>query len=293
MSDATPYTPPKVWTWDQANGGQFANINRPMSGATHEKSLPIGKHPMQLYSLGTPNGIKVTIMLEELLALGHSGAEYDAWLVRIRDGHQFGSGFVEVNPNSKIPALMDRSGTQPVRVFESGAILMYLAEKFNAFLPTDLAQRAECLSWLFWQMGSAPYLGGGFGHFYAYAPFKIEYAIDRFAMEVKRQLDVLNQRLANHRFICGDTYTIADMAIWPWYGATAKGQMYEGGEFLSVHEYTHVLRWTDEVAQRPAVQRGRKVNRVTGPLEDQLHERHDARDFDTQTQDKLAGKGPQ
>ena len=293
MSDATPYTPPKVWTWDQANGGQFANINRPVSGATHEKALPIGKHPMQLYSLGTPNGIKVTIMLEELLALGHSGAEYDAWLVRIRDGHQFGSGFVEVNPNSKIPALMDRSGTQPVRVFESGAILMYLAEKFNAFLPTDLAQRAECLSWLFWQMGSAPYLGGGFGHFYAYAPFKIEYAIDRFAMEVKRQLDVLNQRLANHRFICGDTYTIADMAIWPWYGATAKGQMYEGGEFLSVHEYTHVLRWTDEVAQRPAVQRGRKVNRVTGPLEDQLHERHDASDFDTQTQDKQAGKTSQ
>ena len=293
MSDATPYTPPKVWTWDQANGGQFANINRPVSGATHEKALPIGKHPMQLYSLGTPNGIKVTIMLEELLALGHSGAEYDAWLVRIRDGHQFGSGFVDVNPNSKIPALMDRSGTEPVRVFESGAILMYLAEKFGAFFPTDMAQRAECLSWLFWQMGSAPYLGGGFGHFYAYAPFKIEYAIDRFAMEVKRQLDVLNQRLANHRFICGDTYTIADMAIWPWYGATAKGQMYEGGEFLSVHEYTHVLRWTDEVAQRPAVQRGRKVNRVTGPLEDQLHERHDASDFDTQTQDKRAGKTPQ
>jgi GST-like protein len=293
MSDATPYTPPKVWTWDQANGGQFANINRPVSGATHEKALPIGKHPMQLYSLGTPNGIKVTIMLEELLALGHSGAEYDAWLVRIRDGHQFGSGFVEVNPNSKIPALMDRSGTEPVRVFESGAILMYLAEKFGAFLPTDMAQRAECLSWLFWQMGSAPYLGGGFGHFYAYAPFKIEYAIDRFAMEVKRQLDVLNQRLANHRFICGDTYTVADMAIWPWYGATAKGQMYEGGEFLSVHEYTHVLRWTDEVAQRPAVQRGRKVNRVTGPLEDQLHERHDASDFDTQTQDKQSGKTSQ
>ena len=293
MSDPTPYTPPKVWTWDQANGGQFANINRPVSGATHEKVLPIGKHPMQLYSLGTPNGIKVTIMLEELLALGHSGAEYDAWLIRIRDGHQFGSGFVEVNPNSKIPALMDRSGPEPVRVFESGAILMYLAEKFGAFMPTDAAQRAECLSWLFWQMGSAPYLGGGFGHFYAYAPFKIEYAIDRFAMEVKRQLDVLNQRLANHRFIGGDTYTIADMAIWPWYGATAKGQMYEGGEFLSVHEYTHVLRWTDEVAQRPAVQRGRKVNRVTGPLEDQLHERHDASDFDTQTQDKRAGKTPQ
>ena len=288
MSDSSPYIPPKVWTWDQANGGQFANINRPVSGATHEKVLPIGKHPMQLYSLGTPNGIKVTIMLEELLALGHAGAEYDAWLVRIRDGHQFGSGFVEVNPNSKIPALMDRSGPEPVRVFESGAILMYLAEKFGAFLPTDAAQRAECLSWLFWQMGSAPYLGGGFGHFYAYAPFKIEYAIDRFAMEVKRQLDVLNQRLANHRFIGGDSYTIADMAIWPWYGATAKGQMYEGGEFLSVHEYTHVLRWTDEVAQRPAVQRGRKVNRVTGALEEQLHERHDARDFDTQTQDKLS-----
>ena len=292
MSDTPSYTPPTVWTWNQANGGQFANINRPVSGPTHEKALPIGKHPMQLYSLGTPNGVKVTIMLEELLALGHSGAEYDAWMIRIRDGHQFGSGFVEVNPNSKIPALMDRSGAQPVRVFESGAILMYLAEKFGAFMPSDAAQRAECLSWLFWQMGSAPYLGGGFGHFYAYAPFKIEYAIDRFAMEVKRQLDVLNQRLAQHRFICGDTYTIADMAIWPWYGATAKGQMYEGGEFLSVHEYTHVLRWTDEVAQRPAVQRGRKVNRVTGPLSDQLHERHDASDFDTQTQDKLAGQNP-
>ena len=289
MPNNTHYIPPKVWTWNQANGGQFANINRPVSGATHEKALPIGKHPMQLYSLGTPNGVKVTIMLEELLALGHSGAEYDAWLVRIRDGHQFGSGFVEVNPNSKIPALMDRSGAQPVRVFESGAILMYLAEKFGAFLPTDLAQRAECLSWLFWQMGSAPYLGGGFGHFYAYAPFKIEYAIDRFAMEVKRQLHVLDQHLAKHRFICGDTCTIADVAIWPWYEATAKGQMYEGGEFLSVHEYTHVLRWTDEVAQRPAVQRGRMVNRVTGPLSDQLHERHDASDFDTQTQDKLAG----
>jgi GST-like protein len=292
MSDNPTYVPPKVWTWNPTNGGQFANINRPVSGATHEKVLPIGKHPMQLYSLGTPNGIKVTIMLEELLALGQAGAEYDAWLVRIRDGHQFGSGFVDVNPNSKIPALMDRSGPQPIRVFESGAILMYLAEKFGAFLPTDAAQRAECLSWLFWQMGSAPYLGGGFGHFYAYAPFKSEYAIDRFAMEVKRQLDVLNQRLAQHRFIGGDTYTIADMAIWPWYGATAKGQMYEGGEFLSVHEYTHVLRWTDEVAQRPAVQRGRKVNRVTGPLEDQLHERHDASDFDTQTQDKLSADKP-
>ena len=290
MSDATPYTPPKVWTWDQANGGQFANINRPVSGATHEKALPIGKHPMQLYSLGTPNGIKVTIMLEELLALGHSGAEYDAWLVRIRDGHQFGSGFVDVNPNSKIPALMDRSGTEPVRVFESGAILMYLAEKFGAFLPTDMAQRAECLSWLFWQMGSAPYLGGGFGHFYAYAPFKIEYAIDRFAMEVKRQLDVLNQRLANHRFICGDTYTIADMAIWPWYGSLAKGERYDSGEFLQVHEYTHVIRWADEIEARPAVQRGRMVNRVMGPLEIQLHERHDASDFLFNTQDKLQKK---
>ena len=287
MSDATPYTPPKVWTWDQANGGQFANINRPVSGATHEKSLPIGKHPMQLYSLGTPNGIKVTIMLEELLALGHSGAEYDAWLVRIRDGHQFGSGFVEVNPNSKIPALMDRSVTQPVRVFESGAILMYLAEKFNAFLPTDLAQRAECLSWLFWQMGSAPYLGGGFGHFYAYAPFKIEYAIDRFAMEVKREMDVLDRRLAESRFIAGDDYTIADIAIWPWYGALAKGLLYEAGEFLQVQEYAHVQRWAEELAQRPAVKRGRMVNRVMGSPESQLHERHDASDFETRTQDKL------
>ena len=292
MSES-PYIPPKVWTWQKANGGRFANINRPVAGPTHEQALPRGKHPLQLYSLGTPNGIKVTVMLEELLELGHAGAEYDAWLIRINEGMQFSSGFVDVNPNSKIPALLDYSGADPVRVFESGSILFYLAEKFKAFLPIDVAQRTECMSWLMWQMGSAPYLGGGFGHFYAYAPFKIEYAIDRFAMEVKRQLDVLNQRLANHRFICGDTYTIADMAIWPWYGATAKGQMYEGGEFLSVHEYTHVLRWTDEVAQRPAVQRGRKVNRVTGPLEDQLHERHDASDFDTHTQDKQAGKTSQ
>lgn len=280
MPNNTHYIPPKVWTWNQANGGQFANINRPVSGATHEKALPIGKHPMQLYSLGTPNGVKVTIMLEELLALGHSGAEYDAWLVRIRDGHQFGSGFVEVNPNSKIPALMDRSGAQPVRVFESGAILMYLAEKFGAFLPTDLAQRAECLSWLFWQMGSAPYLGGGFGHFYAYAPFKIEYAIDRYAMETKRQMDVLNRLLAERRYICGDEYTVADMAIWPWYGGMAKGLLYNAGEFLQVHDYTHVVRWADELAARPGVQRGRRVNKVTGDAALQLRERHDASDFD-------------
>ncbi len=287
MTDATPYTPPKIWTWNKANGGRFANINRPVAGATHEQELPRGKHPMQLYSLATPNGVKVTIMLEELLAAGHSGAEYDAWLIRINEGQQFGSGFVGANPNSKIPALLDCSGSEPVRVFESGSILMYLAEKFGVFLPTEPAQRAECLSWLFWQMGSAPYLGGGFGHFYAYAPFKIEYAIDRFAMEVKRQMDVLNQRLAQHRYITGDDYTIADMAIWPWYGGMAKGQLYEGGEFLQVQEYTHVIRWADEIAQRPAVRRGRMVNRVMGPLNTQLHERHDASDFDTQTQDKL------
>ena len=282
------YTPPRVWTWEQANGGRFANINRPVAGTTHEKALPVGRHPLQLYSLGTPNGVKVTVMLEELLALGHAGAEYDAWLVRIHEGEQFGSGFVEVNPNSKIPALMDRSGPEPVRVFESGAILLYLAEKFGAFLPQG-AGRAECLSWLFWQMGSAPYLGGGFGHFYAYAPMKIRYAIDRFAMEVKRQLDVLNRRLAESRFLAGDDYTIADIAVWPWYGATVKGQTYEAGEFLSVHEYTNVIRWADEIAARPAVQRGRMVNRVTGELSKQLRERHDASDFDTRTQDKLEG----
>ncbi len=292
MTDATPYTPPKIWTWNKANGGRFANINRPVAGATHEQELPRGKHPMQLYSLATPNGVKVTIMLEELLAAGHSGAEYDAWLIRINEGQQFGSGFVGANPNSKIPALLDCSGSEPVRVFESGSILMYLAEKFGVFLPTEPAQRAECLSWLFWQMGSAPYLGGGFGHFYAYAPFKIEYAIDRFAMEVKRQMDVLNQRLAQHRFIAGDDYTIADMAIWPWYGGMAKGQLYEGGGFLQVQEYTHVIRWADEIAQRPAVRRGRMVNRVMGPLNTQLHERHDASDFDTQTQDKLQAAAP-
>ncbi len=292
MTDSNTYTPPKIWTWNKANGGRFANINRPVAGATHEQALPRGKHPMQLYSLATPNGMKVTIMLEELLAAGHTGAEYDAWLIRINEGQQFGSGFVGANPNSKIPALLDCSGSEPVRVFESGSILMYLAEKFGVFLPTEPAQRAECLSWLFWQMGSAPYLGGGFGHFYAYAPFKIEYAIDRFAMEVKRQMDVLNQRLAQHRFIAGDDYTIADMAIWPWYGGMAKGQLYEGGGFLQVQEYTHVIRWADEIAQRPAVRRGRMVNRVMGPLNTQLHERHDASDFDTQTQDKLQAAAP-
>jgi GST-like protein len=289
MSD-TAYIPPKVWTWTKANGGRFANINRPVSGPTHELELPRGKHPLQLYSLGTPNGIKVTVMLEELLALGHQGAEYDAWLIRINEGMQFSSGFVGVNPNSKIPALMDYSTPQPQRVFESGSILFYLAEKFKAFLPTDIAKRTECMSWLMWQMGSAPYLGGGFGHFYAYAPTKIEYAIDRFAMEVKRELDVLNQRLAQNRFVGGDEYTIADMAIWPWYGSLAKGERYESGEFLQVHEYTHVIRWADEIEARPAVQRGRMVNRVMGPLSMQLHERHDASDFDLRTQDKLQKK---
>ncbi len=289
MSDSS-YTPPKVWTWQKANGGRFANINRPVAGATHEQSLPRGKPPLQLYSLGTPNGIKVTVMLEELLELGHAGAEYDAWLIRINEGMQFSSGFVEVNPNSKIPALMDYSGAEPVRVFESGSILFYLAEKFKAFLPTDIAQRTECMSWLMWQMGSAPYLGGGFGHFYAYAPTKIEYAIDRFAMEVKRELDVLNRRLAEYRFIAGNEYTIADMAIWPWYGSLAKGERYDSGEFLQVHEYTHVIRWADEIEARPAVKRGRMVNRVMGPLETQLHERHDASDFLHRTQDKLNGQ---
>ena len=289
MTDSTPYTPPAIWQWNKENGGKFASINRPISGATHEKALPVGKHPLQLYSLGTPNGVKVTVMLEELLALGHSGAEYDAWLINIQEGAQFGSGFVAVNPNSKIPALLDRSdAAHPVRVFESGAILLYLAEKFGAFVPASGAARAECLSWLFWQMGSGPFLGGGFGHFYAYAPEKFEYPIDRFAMEVKRQMDVLNKRLAEHEFIAGSDYTVADMAIWPWYGALAKGQLYEAGEFLQVHEYTHVVRWADQIAQRPAVQRGRKVNRVFGDPASQLHERHDASDFDTKTQDKLA-----
>ena len=287
MSDSTIYSPPKVWAWNKANGGHFANINRPVAGATHEHELPRGKHPLQLYSLATPNGVKVSVMLEELLALGHAGAEYDAWLIRINEGDQFGSGFVEVNPNSKIPALLDYSGPEPVRVFESGSILLYLAEKFGAFVPTEPARRAGCLSWLFWQMGSAPFLGGGFGHFYSYAPTKIEYAIDRFAMEVKRQMDVLNRRLAESTYVGGDEYSIADMAIWPWYGALVRAELYEAGEFLQVNEYSHVLRWADEIAKRPAVRRGRMVNRVTGPLENQLHERHDASDFDSCTQDKL------
>jgi len=289
MTDSSAYTPPAIWTWNTANGGRFANINRPIAGPTHEKALPVGRHPLQLYSQGTPNGQKVTVLLEELLALGHAGAEYDAWLIPIQEGAQFGSGFVEVNPNSKIPALMDHSGPEPIRVFESGAILMYLAEKFGAFLPpvSEPARRAECLSWLFWQMGSAPFLGGGFGHFYAYAPIKIEYAIDRYAMEVKRQLDVLNRHLATHTYLIGDDYTIADMAIWPWYGALVKGQTYGAGEFLQVHEYTHVVRWADLIAQRPAVKRGRIVNRTVGQPEAQLRERHDASDFDTRTEDKL------
>jgi GST-like protein len=279
MSDSTEYVPPKVWSWNKASGGRFANINRPIAGATHEQPLPVGQHPLQLYSLATPNGVKVTVLLEELLELGHAGAEYDAWLIQINEGQQFGSGFVEINPNSKIPALLDRSGPQPLRVFESGAILLYLAEKFGAFLPTDRATRTECLNWLFWQMGSAPYLGGGFGHFYAYAPIKIEYAIDRFAMEVKRQLDVLDRRLADHAYLAGAAYTIADMAVWPWYGALAKGLQYGAAEFLSVQEYTHVQRWTDAIAERPAVQRGRRVNRNWGDAASQVPERHSTADF--------------
>jgi len=282
------YTPPAIWTWNKDNGGRFANINRPIAGATHDKELPVGRHPLQLYSLATPNGVKVTVMLEELLAVGHSGAEYDAWLIRINEGDQFGSGFVAANPNSKIPALVDRSGDTPVRVFESGSILVYLAEKFGAFLPTEPAARAECLSWLFWQMGAGPLLGGGFGHFYAYAPTKIEYAIDRYAMEVKRQLDVLDRRLAESEYIAGADYTIADMAIWPWYGALVKGLVYDAGTFLRVQDYKNVLRWTDQLAERPAVKRGRMVNRVMGDPASQLHERHDASDFDTKTQDKIA-----
>ena len=281
------YTPPKVWKWEAQDGGAFTNINRPVAGATHEKVLPVGEHPLQLYSLGTPNGVKVTVMLEELLAIGHSGAEYDAWLIKIGDGDQFGSGFVGVNPNSKIPALMDHSTNPPTRVFESGAILMYLAEKFGEFLPTDPSARAECLSWLFWQMGSAPYLGGGFGHFYAYAPTKIQYAIDRFTMEVKRQLDVLDRQLADNRYLCGDDYTIADMAVWPWYGGLVMGWQYDSGEFLDVEIYTNVKRWADETHSREPVRRGRMVNRVRGEPSGQLRERHDAGDFETKTQDKL------
>ncbi len=288
MSSPTDYTPPKVWTWNKESGGRFASINRPVAGPTHDKELPVGRHPFQLYSLGTPNGVKVTVMLEELLAAGHKGAEYDAWLIKIGDGDQFGSGFVSINPNSKIPALVDRSGPTPIRVFESGAILVHLAEKFAAFLPTEPAARAECLSWLFWQMGSAPYLGGGFGHFFAYAPTKMEYPIDRFAMEVKRQLDVLDRRLGETEYLAGAVYTIADIAVWPWYGALAKGLLYGGGEFLQVQDYKNVQRWTDAIAERPAVKRGRMVNRLQGDPASQLHERHDAGDFDTRTQDKLA-----
>jgi len=291
MAESTDYVPPRVWTWNKPSGGTFASINRPVAGATHEKALPVGRHPLQLYSLATPNGVKVTVMLEELLALGHRGAEYDAWLIRINEGEQFGSGFVAVNPNSKIPALVDRSGPEPIRVFESGSILVYLAEKFGALLPTERAARAECLSWLFWQMGAGPYLGGGFGHFYAYAPTKIEYAIDRFAMEVKRQLDVLDRRLAEHPYIAGDTYTIADIAIFPWYGGLAKGWLYAtAAEFLSVQDYQHVQRWADMLLERPAVQRGRMVNRVTGEPSGQLHERHEASDFESRTADKLAAQ---
>ncbi|MDC0603152.1 glutathione-dependent disulfide-bond oxidoreductase [Aliiglaciecola sp.] len=284
------YTPPKVWKWDAQSGGRFASINRPIAGATHDKELPVGKHPMQLYSLGTPNGVKVTVMLEELLASGHKGAEYDAFLINIMEGEQFSSGFVDANPNSKIPALVDHSADTPIRVFESGAILLYLAEKFNQFIPTDLAARTECLSWLFWQMGGTPMLGGGFGHFYAYAPEKYEYPINRYTMEVKRQLDVLDRRLADNQFLVGDEYTIADMAVWPWYGALVKNKVYEAAEFIEAHTYTNVLRWTDQIAEREPVKRGRMVNRTWGEPETQLHERHDANDFDTKTQDKIAPK---
>jgi GST-like protein len=291
MTEASIYTPPAVWAWNKENGGRFANINRPLAGPTHEKDLPVGRHPLQLYSLATPNGVKVTVMLEELLALGHGGAEYDAWLIRINDGEQFGSGFVAANPNSKIPALVDRSGREPVRVFESGAILLYLAEKFGAFLPADPAARAECLAWLFWQMGSAPYLGGGFGHFYAYAPTKIEYAIDRFAMEAKRLLDVLDRRLAVSPYLAGPDYTIADIAVWPWYGALAKGLLADAGEVLQGRSYANVQRWTEQVAERPAVRRGRMVNRTWGDPASQLAERHDAADFETRTADKIAAAG--
>jgi len=287
MNDASSYTPAKVWKWDKENGGRFAKINRPIAGSTHDQDLAVGKHPIQLYSLGTPNGVKVTILLEELLALGHTGAEYDAWLVKIGDGDQFGSGFVAANPNSKIPALMDHSTGTPTRVFESGAILLYLAEKFSAFLPSDPSMRAECLSWLFWQMGSAPYLGGGFGHFYAYAPEKFEYPINRYAMEVKRQLDVLDRHLAQNQYMCGDEYTIADISIWPWYGAVVLNRVYEAAEFLDAGSYEHLGRWTREIGERAAVKRGRMVNKATGPLEEQLRERHDAGDFETKTQDKI------
>ncbi|KUJ82593.1 glutathione-dependent disulfide-bond oxidoreductase [Microbulbifer flavimaris] len=290
MSDDS-YTPPKVWKWDKDSGGKFANINRPVAGPTHDKDLPVGKHPLQLYSLATPNGVKVTVMLEELLALGHEGAEYDAHLIDITEGEQFGSGFVKANPNSKIPAMVDRSTHPPIRVFESGSILLYLAEKFGAFLPHTPEQRTETLNWLFWQMGAAPLLGGGFGHFYAYAPEKYEYPINRYTMEIKRQLDVLDRQLAEHQFIAGHEYTIADMAIWPWYGALVKDKVYDAAEFIEAHTYKNVIRWTDEIAQRPAVQRGRMVNRTWGEPSSQLHERHDASDFETRTQDKLERNG--
>lgn len=287
MDNESSYTPPKVWKWESKDGGNWANINRPIAGPTHEKELPVGRHPLQLYSLATPNGVKVTVMLEELLALGFEDAEYDAYLIKIEEGDQFGSGFVKINPNSKIPALMDHSTTPPTRVFESGSILLYLAEKFNVLIPSDPALRTECMSWLFWQMGSAPYLGGGFGHFYSYAPTKIEYCIDRFAMEVKRQMDVLDRHLAEHQYFCGDEYSIADIAIWPWYGNLALGTVYDAGEFLDVSSYKHLGRWAHEIRARPAVKRGRMVNRSSGPLEKQLRERHDASDFETRTQDKL------
>lgn len=291
MIDELNYTPPKVWQWDAENGGAFAKINRPTADSTHDKVLPRGQHPLQLYSLATPNGVKVTIMLEELLALGHSGAEYDAWLIDINSGDQFGSGFIEVNPNSKIPALMDYSGENPIRLFESGSMMLYLAEKFNALIPADPVGRAQCLNWLFWQMGNTPYLGGGFGHFYVYAPVKIKYCIDRFTMEAKRQLDVLDRHLAHHTYMCGDDYTIADIAIWPWYGAVVSNTLYEAAEFLDGASYVHLNRWAGEIANRAAVKRGRMVNRAWGPLEGQLRERHDATDFDTQTQDKLGPAG--
>jgi GST-like protein len=287
MNDNSSYAPPKVWKWDTENGGKFASINRPTAGATHDKELPVGKHPLQLYSLATPNGVKVTVMLEELLLLGFNGAEYDAHLIEINDGDQFGSGFVEVNPNSKIPALVDRSGDKQIRVFESASILLYLAEKFGVLIPESIADRTECLSWLFWQMGSGPYLGGGFGHFYVYAPEKIEYPINRFTMEVKRQMDVIDKHLSNHRFFCGEEYSIADIAIWPWYGVLTFNTLYEAAEFLDASSYKHVNRWAQEISERPAVKRGRMVNRTWGSLDEQLHERHDATDFDTQTQDKL------
>ena len=287
MSKNQEYQPPKIWEWNSENGGRFAKINRPTAGATHDKDLPVGDHPFQLYSLATPNGVKITILLEELLALGIKEAEYDAWFINIGEGDQFSNGFVEINPNSKIPALVDRSGDKPLRVFESGSILMHLAEKFGHFIPSDPAQRVEALNWLFWQMGSAPYLGGGFGHFYSYAPFKIEYCIDRFTMEVKRQFDVLDKQLANNEFIAGQDYSVADMAIWPWYGGVMENRVYEAAEFLKAHEYTHLMRWTKQIAARPAVQRGSMVNRAWGEPEGQLRERHDASDFELRTQDKL------